>query len=412
MQTSKSRHIAILSFHSCPLAPLGEKDIGGMNSYLLQVARGLGRRGHLVDVFTRHHDPKDPEIVELDTGVRIIHLRAGSYDLQKKELHRHSLEFLNNLRWHQQNDRRTYDIIHSHYWLSGKVGMMLSKAWMVPHITSFHTLAKTKLRARVGEKESDLRLSDEHLIIRSADGIVTLAESEKQDMIRLYGAKRNRIKVIPPGVDLKLFAPRDKRIARRKLNLGNGKLVLFAGRAEPIKGLDILVEAIANLEENSGANLVVVGGTVGHDSELERIQSMAKRFGIDEDVTFVGSVTQPILADYYNAADIFVLPSYYESFGLAALEAMACGTPVIASRVGGIPSFLEHGKTGYLIPWRCPEPFSQTLDLLLTNNSLRQSMGRQARSKALTMDWDAVCSGVEDYYEEVIGQTWERAQGA
>ena len=405
------RRLALLSFHGCPVARLGEKDTGGMNVYVLQLAREFAARGYRVDVFTRHHDPQDPRIVELEDGARVVHLDAGPYDAAKQDLFNYIPRFISELREFQQSERLAYDVIHSHYWLSGRVGMTLRSAWRVPHVTTFHTLAKTKLRARSGERESQLRQDVEALVISSADGIVVSTEEEKRDVIALYGAHPRKVEVIPAGVNLDMFSPMDREEARRDLGIREENVVLYVGRIEPLKGIDLLIRAASMLECAPDLRVLVVGGGSGGDAETQRLKAIAAEVGIRESVTFTGSVPQDSLRAYYSAADAYVLPSHAESFGLAALEAMACAAPVVVSRVGGLKTFIEDGKTGYLVPWRRPESFARRLDVLLANPDLRRTMGRAAREKALSMSWGRVAERTLDYYASLVPQAWAGMAG-
>jgi D-inositol-3-phosphate glycosyltransferase len=404
--------LALLSFHGCPVARLGEKDTGGMNVYVLQLAREFGRRGHQVEVYTRCHDPKDPQIVELGGGARVVHLKAGPYFMNKEGLYEHIPEFLGNLCSYQRSNGLSYDLIHSHYWLSGRAGIVLSRRWGVPHVATFHTLAKTKLRARPGERESALRVSTEKRVMGRSDAVVVSTIYEKEDLVGLYGMPPHKVQVIPAGVDLELFQPIDKAQARGALGLSEKRVILYVGRIEPLKGLDILLKAVARLEDRADTRLLIVGGRHGEDAELERLKTIAAQLGIADMVSFTGAVKQTLLPNYYSAADVFVLPSYYESFGLVALEAMACGTPVVVSRVGGLKSFIRDGETGYLIPWRCPEPFTQRLDMLLSNPALRETMGKAARAKAQQMSWSVVADRMLDFYASVMGEAVGSAVGA
>ena len=404
--------IALLSFHGCPVARLGEKDTGGMNVYVLQLAREFAKQGNFVDVYTRFHDPEDPQVVDLSDGARVIHLKAGPYDTTKQDLYQYIPEFLSALYSFQRSEGLEYDIIHSHYWLSGRIGLALREKWNVPHVATFHTLAKTKLRARAGERESDLRSAIEKMVIDNADAVVVSTEQEKEDIVRLYDGRRRTIEVIPAGVDLELFQPMDRSNAKRELGLSEEHVVLYVGRIEPLKGIDILLQSIALLEGGSNTRLMIVGGSLDGDEELERMREMAEELGLRDRVTFTGSVSQAELPIYYGAADVFVLPSHYESFGLVALEAMACGTPVVASRVGGLKTFINHGECGYLIPWRCPEPFAQRIETLLANEALRKVMGRAARNKAMDMSWSGVAGVMLDCYASLMDDPWESAAGA
>lgn len=390
--------IAIISFHGCPVARLGEKDTGGMNVYVLNLAKELARLGHTVDVFTRFHDPLDPEIVELEPRAKVIHVKAGPFGEKKAGLPFYIREFVDNLTDNPYTAGNSYDLIHSNYWISGEAACILSERWESPHVATFHTLAKTKLRARVGEKESSLRISLEQQIMDRSTEILALTQAEKSDIVSMYGVSSGKVSVIPAGVDTRIFYPEVKSEAKQKLGITSSQTILYAGRIEPIKGLDILLDAFRMINGAGSAHLIIVGGSLSEDRELDRLRSRADHLGISEKVTFTGSVGQSELRSYYSAADVFVLPSHYESFGLVALEAMACGTPIVASRVGGIPSFVDDGVNGYLIPWRCSEPFADRIEILLENTDLRKIMGKAAERKAQVMDWRSVASQVADYY--------------
>ena len=404
--------IAMLSMHGCPVSRLGGKDTGGMNVYVLQVARELGRRGHSVDVYTRTHDPDDPQIVDLGDNARVVHLRAGPLDKAKESLHDYVPEYLRRLEEFRAAEGLAYDVVHSHYWLSGRAGLSLSESWGAPHVTTFHTLARKKLQARAGELESDLRVRTESRVIESASAVVVSTDQERDDLHRLYGVSPCAARTIPAGVDLDLFRPVPRDEARRALGIRESNVILSVGRIEPLKGLDLLVQATSMLSDQDDTRLVIVGGMPERDDELKRLRSMAADLGVGDRTTFAGAVKQSELPAYYSAADAFVLPSYYESFGLVALEAMACGTPVIAARVGGPKSFITSGETGYLVPWRCAEPYARRLDVLLANPALKAAMGRAARAKALTMGWDRTARRIADLYTTLIGPSRVQAAGA
>ncbi len=382
--------IALICYHSCPVGRLGDTKTGGMNVYVRQIAGELASRGCKVDVFTRTHDPDEPQIVPIGDDARVIHLEAGPPDAALDDLHSYTSAFSRAISLFGRREGIRYDLIHSHYWHSGIIAIELSSLWNSPHFATFHTLARTKQRARAGELESDLRAHAEQRIIDLAHAVIVSTHIEKNDIAKLYQINCTPIEVIPPGVNTELFHPTDTRMARQKLNLPDKRTILYVGRIEPLKGLDILLRATALLNEGAGANLLIVGGSLQRDAEIERLNTLANSLNISDIVTFTGSVDQEQLPDYYNAADVFVLPSWYESFGLAALEAMSCGTPVIVSRVGGLTTFVEHGKTGYLVPWRCPEAFARSLEILLENPPLRKAMGRAARHKAMRLSWAAM----------------------
>lgn len=403
--------LALICFHSCPTGRLGEKDTGGMNVYVRQLARRLAARGNHVDIFTRCHDPEDPQVVPIGERARVIHLKAGPLALLKEDLYQHIPEFIEELAEFARRERLAYDLIHSHYWLSGGIGLAISRRWQAPHIATFHTLARTKMQARPGEQEVAQRAGVEKAVMDGVDAIVVSTAIERDEIAELYCAPRSKAAVIPPGVDLDLFKPADKAQARQALGLRDGNIVLYVGRIEPLKGLDILLRALALLDGATPARLIVVGGDQENDAEQRRLQSLACDLGIADRVTFTGSVEQERLPAYYNAADALVLPSYYESFGLAALEAMACATPVVVSRVGGLQTFIDHGETGYLIPWRCPEPFAQALDTLLSNPALSETMGKAARRKAAQLSWDRTADSMVKCYKTYLKQVSEIAAG-
>ncbi|MCH7642285.1 MAG: glycosyltransferase [Chloroflexi bacterium] len=365
----------------------GEKDSGGMNVYVLETVRELASRGVVVDVFTRAHDPTDPQTLELAPGARVIHIEAGPVRPEKNAAYEVLPEFTNRVVDFVKAEGTGYDIIVSHYWLSGLVGEDLADRWRLPHVTSFHTLAEVKRRARPGEIEIPQRAPGERQIARNADRIIAWSAHERGLLAELYGADRERVLIIPPGVDTRLFRPHDRIAARRSLGLPeNGKILMYAGRVERLKGIEILIQAVAGMEEEDDVTLLVIGGAED-DPERRRLEQVVSKLNICDRVMFMPSVKQDRLPLYYSAADVCVFPSYYESFGLAALEAMACGTPVVASRVGGLPSIVREGETGYLIHSRCPAAFIQRLEILLINDHLRLLMGRAARERALQMGW-------------------------
>ena len=394
--------LALISFHGCPVARLGEKDTGGMNVYVLNLANELGNLGHHVDVFTRYHDVQDPKIVELSLNVRVVHLDGGPISERKEDLGIHTTDFAANLHEFISEEAIEYDLVHSHYWLSGKIAAVISRTCNVPHVATFHTLAKTKLRARAGEKETSHRANIELEIMQSSHSLLVLTEKEKEDIRELYDIPARNIEVIPAGVDTNRFNVEDKITSRNHIGIADRETLLYVGRIEPIKGLDILFDALKTLSHSRDLQLVVVGGSLSGDKELKALMEKAETLGISDLIDFRGSVEQSDLKYYYSAADIFVLPSHYESFGLVALEAMACGTPVVASRVGGIPSFLDDGNVGYLIPWRCPEPFADKIEILLENHDLRKYMGKSAALKADQMNWSGIARQVVGLYGSAI----------
>ncbi len=395
--------LALLSVHGCPFARLGERDTGGMNVYLLQIARELGRRGHRADVYTRVHDPNDPEIVELGKNARVIHIQAGPHGETKQGLHRHIPQFLEGLAEFRERDGTDYDLVHSHYWLSCSAAMELCRRWDVPHVATFHTLARAKLEARPGEEESQARIDAEYAAMMSADSMVVSTEQERSDIARLYGVPSRKVDVVPAGVDLRMFMPMGREESRSVLGLGGGRIILaVAQRIEPLKGLDVIIEALPLLDDGGETRFLIVGGDENSGPEVARLQGVAARLGVGDRVTFAGAVSQDELPAYYSAADVCVLPSYYESFGLAALEALACGTPVVASRVGGPMSFIVDGVNGFLVPERSPRAYARCLDAVMSPACPRSEMAEASRRTASGMGWDSVADGLLAHYSSLI----------
>ena len=400
--------VALLSVHGCPFARLGERDTGGMNVYLLQIARELGSRGHRADVYTRVHDPNDPEIVELGENARVIHIQAGPHGETKQGLHRHIPEFVHGLEEFRERDGTEYDLVHSHYWLSSLAAIELCGRWDVPHVATFHTLARAKLEARPDEQESQTRIDAEHAAMMGADSMVVSTGRERSDIARLYRVPTGKVDVVPAGVDLEMFRPLGRDESRRLLGLGGERLILaVAQRIEPLKGLDVIIEALPLMDGGGETRFLVVGGDENSAGEVARLQGVAAELGVEERVTFAGAVSQDELPAYYSAADVCVLPSYYESFGLAALESLACGTPVVASRVGGPLSFIVDGVNGHLVPERRPQAYARCIDVVMSQGA---EMAEAARRTAAGLGWDSVAEGLLAHYSSLIEE--RRTAGA
>ena len=394
----------MLSVHTSPLASPGGRESGGMNVYVRELSQAMGTRGYVVDVFTRRASPDQPDAQPFGPNARVINIDAGpAGPLEKEALAAHLEEFEAQLLAFVEREGAAYDMVHSHYWMSGEVATHLAARWQVPHVAMFHTLGEVKNRARATEHEPASRIEAERRIARSADRIVVASAHEQHLLTALYGADAERIAIVPCGIDLELFAPMEKEFARRKLGLKDGeRVILFVGRIEPLKGIDILISAAAQLHEDENFIVLIVGGDARAAAEIEQLRAQAERLGIDHHISFEGAVEHSRLPLYYNAADVCVVPSYYESFGLVAVESMACGTPVVASRVGGLTTTVQDGETGYLIPWRCPEPFAERLELLLDNDELRASFGRAGREAVERFRWANVADAVGALYESLL----------
>lgn len=374
-----------------------------MNVYVNMLSHELAARGIQVDVFTRWHDPDEPQVVEAAPNLRVIHIDAGGRSPQPKEALPPLVEaFSQQVILFQKLQGVHYDLIHAHYWLSGAVGLELKSAWDVPLVAMFHTLGAVKNQARAGEHEPATRIAAENQIIAKADALVAGTIQERDGMVRLYGAPADRIQVIPLGVDTTRFQPLEKHAARQALGLNGERLLLFVGRPDPLKGLEVLISAASQLEDPQGVRVLVVGGEGREAAGFQRARDLATQLEMSERVEYIGSVEHEQLPYYYSAADICVIPSYYESFGLVALESMACGTPVVAARVGGLRSTVRDGETGFLIPWHCPEPYAERMEMLLGNEALRSSLGDQARIAAQSYSWQAVADQVESLYVDVL----------
>ena len=396
---------ALMSFHACPLAAPGQGKAGGMNVYVRQLAAALGQQGVEVDVFTRSHPDVANPLEQIGHNSRVIHLPGGAPDAPMGNLFDSLPEFLAEVKSFQEQNGLEYQVVHSHYWLSGWVGRQLARSWGLPHVLTFHTLSLIKMQSRVGETEPLARQATERELVASAGRIVAFSPHERDALVRLYGADSEKIILAPCGVDLSLFRPLDQEMSRRRLGLNGEKVVLFVGRVEPLKGLDLLLQTAVHMEARENLKVLVVGGIEDGDPEVSRLQHAARELGVDQVFEFVGRVDQDQLPLYYSAADVCVMPSFYESFGMAALEAMACGTPVVASRVGGLSTVIHHGHTGFLKSWRCPEAFASSLDMIISNEDLQASMGRAARGRAEGMGWKSVAGRMIDVYRHALPET-------
>ena len=400
--------IAFITVHGCPLRQAGSKDSGGMNIYILEMVKRLADRGIKVDVFTRHHDSLDPQIVTLAPGARLVHLPAGAPSLDKNSVYELLPIFAAQMRRFCIINRLSFDLISTHYWLSGLVGMRLASEWDVPHVISFHTMAEMKRRGRPEELEISQRDASESEIARAAASVVVWTDDEKEAVVNYCGVDSDNVSVIPPGVDLSRFHPMSQRQSRDYLGYGPEKNILFVGRLEPLKGIDNLFRAVASLENLKSITLSVVGGD-GNSQEKIRLEALVKKMRLNQTVHFLGPIPQEELPIHYNAADVCVLPSYYESFGLAALEAAACGKPVVASEVGGLPAIVNDGVTGYLVPPKRMDVIAERLCELLEDDLLRVHMGTAARIHAESLGWDSSADSLLRCFRELVPDTVEPA---
>ena len=417
------RRIAMLSVHTCPLAMLGGKKTGGMNVYVRDFSRELGRQGIQVDVFTRSQDDCQPMIKhDLGYGGRVIHITAGpEKPIPVAQIENHLDEFVAGVLRFAAAENIEYDLIHSHYWLSGLVAEKLSAAWNgVPIVQMFHTLGhmKNKIAQSEIERAPQARLDGEAHVIQIADRLVAPTPAEVEQLETLYGANTDKIAIIPPGVDLERFQPIDKKEAKRRVGIPCGDTnILFAGRIEPLKGIDTMLRAMCLIkarypEAVENTCMAIIGGDPWADDldgEMARLQQLRTDLGIHDLVTFLGAKDQNILPNYYAAAEVVVMPSHYESFGMVALEAMAMGTPVIASEVGGRAYLVQDGLNGFHVPSRDPEALAERIYELLTNHECRNYLGIQAREYAQQYAWPRIVDRMMDVYADVVGERRETA---
>ncbi|MBL8106156.1 MAG: glycosyltransferase [Anaerolineales bacterium] len=406
--------IAMLSYHTCPLATLGGKDTGGMNVYVRELTRQLGKMDIHVDVFTRSQDDHVPHVLhELGYGNRVVHIPAGpEHPMPKQELANYIPQFVDGIRAFACDKKIHYDIIHSHYWMSGIAAASLSDGWAgSPIVHMFHTLGEMKNRiARTDEeREGAYRIEGEKQVLRRVDRVIVATIAELTQLRFLYKADAKKLVVIPPGVDVSHFYPIPADEARSYIGLKpEDRMILFVGRIEPLKGVDTLLEAMSCLQmkESRPVHLAIIGGDPAAspemmNAEMARLKNLCEVLGLDQSVVFLGVRDQDKLPYYYSAAEVVVMPSHYESFGMVALEAMACGAPVIASEVGGLAYLVRDGETGFTIPAEEPETLCEKLSWLLNDAELHAKMSAQAAAYAQDYAWEKIAKQIVDVYEEL-----------
>ncbi|CAN7216164.1 D-inositol-3-phosphate glycosyltransferase [Mycolicibacterium frederiksbergense] len=398
-----ARRVAVLSVHTSPLAQPGTGDAGGMNVYVLQTALELARRGVEVEIFTRATSSADAPLVQVAPGVLVRNVVAGPFEgLDKNDLPTQLCAFTAGvLRAEATHEPGYYDIVHSHYWLSGQVGWLASDRWAVPLVHTAHTLAAVK-NAALAEgdaPEPALRAVGEQQVVDEADRLIVNTEIEAQQLVSLHNADRRHIDVVHPGVDLQVFTPGSKRDARAALGLDpHEKVVAFIGRIQPLKAPDVLLRAAAKLPD---LRVVIAGGPSGSGlATPEGLVHLAAELGITDRVTFLPPQSRDDLVRVYRAADIVAVPSYNESFGLVAVEAQACGTPVVAAAVGGLPVAVRDGVSGALVDGHDPEAWAKTLDEVLAKDPV--ALSKAAVEHAATFSWAHTVDGLLDSYAHAI----------
>ncbi|HSR09898.1 MAG TPA: glycosyltransferase [Thermodesulfobacteriota bacterium] len=408
------RRIAVLTVHSCPLAALGGKETGGMNVYVRELSRQMGRLGNQVDVFTRSQNPHISTIAPLGRNARVVHIKAGPEEpVPKNDLFGFLPEFLSGVVRFAEEQGRPFDVVHSHYWLSGCVGAKLKERWSLPLFNMFHTLGALKdevLRGRP-EREPKRRMLMERRIMGVADGLIAPNPWEREQMI-LQNAPPSKVRVIPCGVDLDLFRPIASFRAKKHLGLSQRDFILYVGRIDAVKDIDVLIRAFHALIQKpvrggKELGLIILGGEVGEEQgqsrEMRELRKMAVQMGLQDRVAFWGAQRQDLLPYFYSAAEALVLPSRYESFGMVALEAMACGTPVIASRVGGLQYTVEDGRSGLLFPegdWRV---LASCIREAVEDRVLRKKLFGGAQARARQYGWARIARTVLSFYDDAGG---------
>ncbi len=409
--------IAMLSYHTCPLATLGGKDSGGMNVYVRELTRFLGQAGVHVDVFTRSQDEHVPHVLH-DLGYcnRVVHISSGpEIPLPKNELHKYIPAFSREVLDFTARKGLAYDLIHSHYWMSGVAAEYLKDIWKVPIVHMFHTLGhmKNMIARNRDEVEGAYRLDGEQRCMNLADRIIVSTPAEIQQMETYYELDQKKIVEIPPGVDLSHFYPIPKDEAKAAIGIPqDAEMLLFVGRIEPLKGIDTLLHALALMREEChldkcSYHLAIIGGDAQDNigsggSEMNRLKELCQSLGLNDMVVFLGKRDQSTLPYYYSAAEVLVMPSYYESFGMVALESMACGTPVVASHTGGLAYLVRNGENGFTVSGGNVKELAKRLTQLIINHELRRKIGQQAAEFARAYSWELISEKMMMLYDDVI----------
>ena len=396
----------MLSIHSSPTGQLGTRDTGGMSVYIRELAKALGSRGHAIDIFTRLNNHDTTAVERLYPNVRLIHLDAvGVQKISTSEMFPYLQAFSQSLDEFRKKAGILYDLIHSHYWLSGCLGRWAQKQWQIPHVLMFHTLGAVKNSKGIGRLESDQRISAEKELANICHRILAPTDIEKEHLIQYYKVAPDRIGVVPCGVNLDLFHPMDKKGARRQLGLApEDSVLLFVGRFDPLKGIDRLLSTMTHLKHRKNLRLVIIGGDGDQSPEFQRLQAVSSELGIQNAVSFVGRVDQKDLPPYYSAADILVVPSYYESFGLVGLESLACGTPVVSTKVGVLEDILKQNNTGHLVENATPRSLAEGIEKILSIVSKTRLQDEKIRSAVLRFQWPTVASAITDEYHRILDQ--------
>jgi len=401
--TATVQRLAVLSFHTSPLVQPGMGDSGGMNVYVRELVASLAQAGIDCTVYTRAWAPDLPEVVDIEPGFRVVHVPAGPTDLAKEALHTVVEEFTDGVLAHLAD--HPVDAVHANYWLSGVAGHRIKHTLGLPLVVTFHTLGRVKSAG--GDPEPVHRVEAEASVIGCADTILANTEAEADELVRFYDADPSRIEVVPPGVDHAFFSPGDRRGARAALGLDDDHpVILFVGRIQPLKGLDVSVRALAHLDRDDSV-LLAVGGTSGPAGEahLAEVVEEARALGVLDRVRFVDAQPHHLLSTYYRAADVVHVPSRSESFGLVALEAAACGTPVVATAVGGLQTLVQHGRSGFLVDRRDPACWASVTDRVLSDPVLAERLAAGGVGIARGFTWSITAGRLRRVYADLAFRT-------
>ncbi|MEY4131242.1 MAG: hypothetical protein RLZZ31_1366 [Actinomycetota bacterium] len=390
--------IAVLSLHTSPLDQPGRGDSGGMNVYVRELASSLAQAGVQTDVFVRRNSEDQPDVVDVEPGFRVLHIDAGPYELPKEEL----VDVVDLFADGVADQWQDADVIHSNYWLSGVAGHRLKHELNLPLVSTFHTLARVK--AETGDAEPERRIKSETDVIRCSDVILANAVAEADQLISLYGADPRRVEVVPPGVDHAFFSPGDKSGARNAIGIGDEPMLLFVGRIQPLKGVTVAIATLFEISDTyPDAVLVVVGGASGREGEEEMAKAveLVHNLGLQDRVRFVPPQPHHLLSTYFRAADVCIVPSRSESFGLVALEAGACGTPVVGAAVGGLLTLIDHGVTGFLLEDRDPVQYADAVRKVLRQPRIAKSMSEAAATRARNYTWSTTAARLRRLYADL-----------
>ncbi len=391
--------MAVILYHTCPLSDETDAEIGGANIYVLELSKELAKKGYKLDIFTRSQDPKSPRLVQVFPNLRVIHTPAGPESpLSKKDIVQYIPEFLNNFYTFMQEQKTDYDIVSCHYYLSGLIGMDIQKTLKIPLIMTFHTLGlmKNLVARNDDERESIERIKAELLLVEKADKVIATSETDAQYIETLYNGDSNKIVILTPGVDLDLFKPMEKSLAKKLIGADpDHKILLFVGRIEPLKGIDVLLYAMKILMEKNPALRVcvwIVGGDISQAAdnwsrELQKLSEIRRVLKISMSVKFVGRKEQRALPAYYNAAEVLVAPSQYESFGITAVESMACGVPVITTDVTGVSNLFDKEHPYLITSANNPILLAEKIKSLLDDEQEYNRVSQEVYSNARDLSW-------------------------